>query len=205
MVRKIFNIITTVILVVLIAAVIFIFYSRLTNGTPTIFGYQIYRVSSGSMEPVLKIGDVILDKQVQPNEIKKGDIITYKGDSGDYAGKIITHKVVEQPYQNEFGKWIYQTQGIATGTTPDPLVSEDQIQAKYVMTIPFINNLYNFFLSDYGLIAFVGLIVVLFAYEIISLIFSYRSVKDDMDEEYQEYKYKNDNDDNDDNDMYKPL
>ena len=63
------NIIFTIVLVILIITVIFLFVTRLSGNAPSIFGYHVFRVSSGSMEPELMKGDVILVKKVPMSEI----------------------------------------------------------------------------------------------------------------------------------------
>ncbi|MBQ0098729.1 MAG: signal peptidase I [Oscillospiraceae bacterium] len=193
--KKVLNVIATIFLVLLVIIVIFVFVVRISGDTPNVFGYQVFRVSSGSMEPTLKVGDVILVKRTEPSLIKNGDIITYKGAEGDFRDKIITHKVVEEPVINEYGEYVFQTCGIAKGAIPDPKIKGNQILGVYISTIPLLNYLYSFFLTDYGLVAFIGLIVVLFAYEMISLILSYRHldeyVAEDDEEETPEEKDKN--------------
>ncbi len=193
--KKVLNVIATIFLVVLILIVIFVFMARVSGDTPNVFGYQVFRVSSGSMEPTLKIGDVILVKRTEPSLVKNGDIITYRGTEGDFRDKIITHKVVEEPVINEYGEYVFQTCGIAKDAILDPKINGNQILGVYVSTIPLLNYLYSFFLTDYGLIAFIGLIVVLFGYEMISLILSYRhldeyAAEDDKEETPKEKKNK---------------
>jgi len=77
-------------LLVLLALVV---YGRATviftdNVYPNYFGYTLFSVASGSMEPTLYKNDVILVKLTQ-EDIKKDDIITYKNE-----GEIITHRVI---------------------------------------------------------------------------------------------------------------
>ena len=174
--KKIFRILGTIFLIFLIAVVILMFNARFSGKAPSIFGYQVFRVYTGSMAPQLEIGDVILVKETDFDEIKKGDIITYNGEEGDLKGKFITHKVVETPVYMD-GEYTYTTRGIASSVTMnDPTVHQDQVLGVYVCTIPFINTIYNFFLEPYGLITFILVIVVLFAYELISLILSYHKL-----------------------------
>lgn len=182
MFRKIVNIVTTVLLVVLVLLVILIFITRATGNSPQIFGYRIFRVSSGSMEPELSVGDVILVHTANPDEIHEGDTITYKGDRGDLKDVMVTHKVVEEPYEQN-GVWRYQTQGIVAGAIKDPEITYEQVQGKYIKKITFLNGIYTFFLSPAGLITFILIILVLFGYEMISLILSYKSI-DVKDEDY---------------------
>lgn len=181
MFKKVLNVLTSVVLVILIVIVIIVFVTRINNGVPSVFGFQVYRVSSDSMTPVLEVGDIILDKKVDPSEIHEGDIVTYQGQSGDFRDKIVTHKVVKEPVLNDDGSYSIQTCGIREGAILDPEINSNQVYGKYLFKMAFLNGIYTFFLSPYGLVVFIGIIVILFAYEIISMILSYKSV-DDLDE-----------------------
>lgn len=127
------------------------------------------------------IGDVILVREAEPEDIEKGDIVTYKGEEGDFDDKFITHKMIEDP-ELVNGKYVFHSQGIYEGAMPDPDWYEDQLIGEYVCTIPYVDSVYNFFLKPYGLITFVLIIVVLFGYELISLIVSYKTL-DELDVE----------------------
>lgn len=175
MAKKIFNIITTVILIVLIALVAMMFFARFSGKSPSVFGLQFYRVATGSMEPTLMVGDVILVKEVPAEDIVKGDIVTYRAVSGEMAGQKITHRVVTDPEIKD-GKYTYQTQGDASGAPLDPKITYDLVVGKFVCTLPLIDKLYSFFLTPFGLISAVALIIILFGYELISLFSSYKNV-----------------------------
>ncbi|MBQ2971355.1 MAG: signal peptidase I [Ruminococcus sp.] len=190
--KKVFNILGTILLVILIAVVIVMFNARLSGEAPSVFGYQIFRVSSGSMEPELMIGDVILVREADVEDIHKGDIVTYKGEVDDFADKFITHKMIEEP-QLVDGKYVFESQGIVEGALPDPLWYEDQLMGEFVCKVPFIDSVYTFFLQPYGLIVFILVIVVLFGYELISLIVSYKTL-DEL--EYAENNSEKENNNN---------
>ena len=57
---------------------------------PRILGYQTYNVISGSMEPELPVGCLVLVKASPPEDVTENDIIVFhRGDS------VVTHRVVE--------------------------------------------------------------------------------------------------------------
>ena len=188
MARKIVNIFSTVLLVVLILIVILLFIVRLSGNSPSIFGYHIFRISSGSMEPVLNVGDIILVKETPPEDIHKDDIITYKSEQGEMEGQAITHRVVAEP-EIKGGVYTFQTQGDLNGAALDPIITYDQVEGKYIRKLAFIDKLYSFFFTPYGLIIFIAVILILFGYEIISLMVSYRAL-DEMDDDYYAPKNK---------------
>lgn len=186
--HKIINTISTVFLILVIAIVVIIFITRLTGNIPSIFGYTIFHVQTDSMEPTLMVGDVIVDKKVPPEEIKKDDIITYDCLSGKLAGQTITHRVVTDPeFKN--GTYYYQTQGDKPGAELDEIISYKQVEGKFVKKLPWLNKLYSFFISPQGFVTFIVIILVLFGYEMIRLVISYKSF-DDKDDDYYEPKPK---------------
>lgn len=184
MAKKVINIISTVILVLLVVAVVILFITRISGNAPSLFGYQVFRVSSGSMEPVLMKGDVILVQKVPMSDIQNGDIITYKSREGKMKGQMITHRVVEDPVINN-GTYCFQTKGDIEGAGLDPVVYGEQVQGRYVKKLPFIDKIYSFFFTPYGLISFVFVIMFLFGFELLSLIRAYRSL-DEKDDDYYE-------------------
>jgi signal peptidase len=58
---------------------------------PALFGGRSLTVLSGSMDPALKVGDIVIDSQVSPPEVRVGDIITFSDPEG--TDKLITHRV----------------------------------------------------------------------------------------------------------------
>ncbi len=172
----------TVLLVSLVVLLIAMFIARASGNSLSIFGFRIFRVSTGSMEPTLMVGDVIVVQKTSPEEIHKGDIITFKPQEGLMAGSTVTHRVVLEPTERN-GRWYLQTQGDADGATLDPKITDEQVVGKYVRTLPLVSKIYSFFLTPMGLIAMIVVILALFGYELISLIVSYKS----FDKTYDQY------------------
>lgn len=161
------NIICWALVAVLVFTLVIFFTSRVNGSTPSIFGYSIFRVSSGSMEPELMVGDIILDKEVEnPKDLKVGDVITFK--SEDIGDLFVTHKIIKAPYE-ENGKYMLQTQGVANDL-PDKPITTDNVKGIMVQKIPFLNEVYNLFLSPWGLIILIGLIVLIFFDEIVVIV-----------------------------------
>lgn len=173
--KKILDIFCWVIIAVLVASVIISVIARFNGTVPSVFGYSVYRVSSGSMEPELKIGDVILGKSVDnPESIKVGDIVTYKG-SGELTGMFITHKVIVAPHE-ENGELMLQTKGIANEVADSP-INVDRVQSVVICEIEFLAHFYNFFFSSWGLLAIIALIILVFIDELVNLVKTIAGVK----------------------------
>jgi signal peptidase I len=58
---------------------------------PSLVGGRSLTVLSGSMEPALHVGDVVIDSRVSPADVRVGDIVTFSDPEG--TGKLITHRV----------------------------------------------------------------------------------------------------------------
>lgn len=184
-IKRISNIVLTITLVILVLVVAVTVISRITGNTPSFFGYMVFRVSSGSMEPELKVGEVVLVKAVDDiSTIDEGDIITYNGTEGNYKGKMITHEVVKAPYE-ENGQTYLLTKGVAN-IEEDPPILAEQVVGELVCKIPFVDVIYSFFLTPWGLILTILLIVLAFAGEFWSIYKLSHSQEDDppqIDEE----------------------
>lgn len=167
--RLIKNVICWVLILVLAITMVIFLTTRIQGKTPTVFGYTIFRITTGSMEPELKIGDIILDKIVDDEtEIAVGDIVTFEGGS-QFQDKLVTHKVIKAPYTDENGNLMLQTHGVANEIDDTP-ISINQVRAKMICKIPYIDALYNLFLSPSGLLIMILLIILVFIDEIINIV-----------------------------------
>jgi signal peptidase I len=58
---------------------------------PRLLGYESLTVLSGSMEPALPVGSVVLDERISPLDARPGDVVTFP--SPDDRSRLITHRV----------------------------------------------------------------------------------------------------------------
>ncbi|HBK54047.1 MAG TPA: signal peptidase I, partial [Syntrophomonas wolfei] len=63
---------------------------------PDFMGYKPFIVLSGSMEPTILTGDIVLTKETGPDAIVEGDIITFRADQNT----AVTHRVTEVVIEN---------------------------------------------------------------------------------------------------------
>jgi signal peptidase len=63
----------------------------LSLSVPMLFGYRSFVVMSGSMEPAIHTGDVVIDQQIAPAKARVGDVVTYR--DPDHPTRLITHRV----------------------------------------------------------------------------------------------------------------
>lgn len=162
------NVVCWTMIIVLSFFVVSFLLIRVSGGTPSLFGYTIQRVSSGSMVPELAVGDVILSKEVEDIEtVMMGDIITFKG-GPSFGNQNVTHRVVVSPHVED-NVIVLTTKGDANDVADNP-IRADQVQSKYIRTVGFLTKLYSVFLSPWGLIVFIVLLLFIFFDELINII-----------------------------------
>lgn len=105
--------------------------------TPSFFGIKTYIIVSGSMEPNLNIGDIVVVKSNKQKSLKKGDIISFRENQS-----IITHRINEVLKVD--GEIKYKTKGDNNNVVDSELVKYENIEGKVILTIPKIGNVVLF-------------------------------------------------------------
>lgn len=162
-IKKLISGLTTALLFVLLIVTLFtVISTKVADGEPNVFGYQLKTVLSGSMEPDIQTGSIILIKPTDAQtEFEKGDVITYK--SPDEI--LITHRIHE--VQDNAQQYI--TKGDNNNSTDaDPVLAEN-IVGKYTgFTIPYAGYAAHFANTKQGAVLLLILPgILLFAYAII--------------------------------------
>ena len=152
----------------LLIVLFLVIFQKVTNNKMVIGNIYIFQVASASMEPVYKVGDVIVVKKVDANTLKVGDDVTYLGEKSNLNGLIITHRIIEKKEEN--GKQYFVTKGLAN-EIEDPAITADNIYGKvayHTILFSFVGRLMTNIIIYYALFVSVG---VAFAYEIITAFF----------------------------------
>lgn len=125
-IKKIWNIITNIIVVLAVILAVALVGVRLV-------GLQVFTVLSGSMEPTYHVGSLIYVKDVDYKELEAGDVITFMLDEDTVA----THRIVEVvPDENEPDTLRYRTKGDANDAEDGSLVHYKNVIGTPVFTIP---------------------------------------------------------------------
>lgn len=61
--------------------------------TPSVLGFSVFRVLSGSMEPAIHTDDMILVRRVAADAVQVGDVITFYSSDPMLGGAVNTHRV----------------------------------------------------------------------------------------------------------------
>ena len=147
-VKKVWDLVTGALVVIVVIFAIFLMGSRL-------IGLQVYTVISGSMEPTYSVGDLIYVKSVDPDSVKVGDPITFVLNE-DLV--VATHRVVEiDSAEREF-----TTKGDANSSADANPVHFNNLIGVPVFSIPYLGYVSAYIQSPPGMyVAIAGAAVLL--------------------------------------------
>jgi signal peptidase I len=137
----------------MIALCVFVFYSALTdpgkNGV-AVGPFMVFNVLSGSMEPAISVGSMVVVMSAAEEDIKVGDVVTRRMEGG---GDLLTHRVVS--VENH----LFTTRG------DNPNINEDDrpvpieaVVGKVVLVVPFLGSLTSYTSTPMGM----GLVIIVF-------------------------------------------
>lgn len=124
-------------------------------------------VLSGSMEPAISTGDVVIVERVPATAIAVGDVITYERGANAVP---TTHRVMEVTAVD--GTRSFVTKGDANEDIDPGVVSAPSVLGRVAFTIPLIGYVVQFANSTVGLVALllvpIGLLVVTEAWSFVA-------------------------------------
>lgn len=152
--------ISTILFIVLLLSLFLVISTKASGGEPSLFGYQIKTVLSGSMEPDIKTGSILSIKEVDdPTDFQTGDVITFRTEDDI----LITHRIVEV---NQAGQ-SYVTKGDANdGADSEPVMAENIIGSYTGFTVPYVGYIMNFANSKEGtalLLVIPGILLIIYS------------------------------------------
>ena len=105
------------------------------------------------MVPEYNVGDVLVSKEIEPENIKVGDDVSYLGKSGTFNGKVVTHRVVKIETDVD-GNLVFYTKGLAN-LIEDPAISGNQIYGKVVGEVKILSFVYKCVSNPTGMFVFI--------------------------------------------------
>ncbi|MCH5316009.1 MAG: signal peptidase I [Eubacterium sp.] len=136
-----------------------------TQEVPKIGGYAPLIVLTGSMEPEIMSGDLIIVKQIEPKDVKVKDVVAFFDPDGN-GTSIVTHRIIDIYEEN--GSLYFKTQGDANDAEDRLPVPADDIVGIYITRIVGAGNVAMFMQTTAGLIICVVVpLVLLIAWDII--------------------------------------
>lgn len=137
-----------------------------------IFGYSFSYVPTNSMEPVIKVDDMVLFKKANYDDLKTGDIIVYRSNLDETKGMYIIHRIKEVTDDG------FIMLGDNNNNIVDKeVVTSDMLIGKYIKVINFFNV--GKLISNKNLIFTLLIIVIIFiiVMEIVNIYVTYMKDK----------------------------
>lgn len=144
------------------------------------FGVRTNIVLSGSMEPAISTGSVIITRPIAPESIQIGDIISFSSRSGTF---LTTHRVIDIERTPELR---FITKGDANREKDPAPIPSGQVLGKLFFVIPGLGYLVSYLRNPLGLVLLVGIpAIIILAFEL-----EKRWIKEEEEEEKERVEEK---------------
>lgn len=144
------NLLYTLLFIMVVLMLLVVIMQRATNNTISVGGIRMFSVATGSMVPVYNVGDILISREIDAEDIKVGDDIVYLGKKGTFSGKVVTHRVISIEKQED-GNYKIITQGVANNAA-DPEIDQTQVYGKIICNVKIlgwiaglVRNVYTFY------------------------------------------------------------
>ncbi len=121
----------TVLLILAVVLCLYAVIQVLNNGYVNIGGFMFFRVVTGSMEPTISTGSLLLTREVDIHTVRQNDIICFESQSAVIYGSIVTHRVVQVMTGGD-GGILLATQGDANPVADAHYVTENNFVGKVI-------------------------------------------------------------------------
>lgn len=141
---------------------------------PPMTGHRTMVVLSGSMEPTLQIGDVVVDQKVNVLDVKVDDIITFRDPIK--KKRTVTHRVRAMKVEN--GSVEFTTRGDSNTTDENWKIVASGKVGRVVLRVPKVGYVLGWAWSPKARVGFVVVPMILFG--ILEIIAIWRTPDDDV-------------------------
>jgi len=132
---------TIILIIIAIIAIVFLVFYRPVS----LWGDTLYEpVYTGSMEPALPIGSVVVIKPVDTETLNIGDIICFR--LSESATTTVTHRIINITNEG------FTTKGDANEDPDQWIVKKENVIGKAIFTIPYIGYIGYFVRTPIGFI-----------------------------------------------------
>ena len=151
MTKKIFKYIILNVLIILFKINLILSFEEDTH----ILGIYMFNIVSESMEPTLEINDVVVVQRCEPENLQKGDIITFQQEE-----RTISHRIID--ITEERGMTKFKTKGDNNEIAdPDP-VESTQVYGKVIFSVKKIGKAISYIQNARGFINIAIFAVIVF-------------------------------------------
>lgn len=144
-----------ILFIVLISYNIFllVFSAKTEKEAKYLFGFRAYVITTDSMKPTIKVGDIVIIQNVDESKININDVVTYRLTN---ESERITHRILDRTEE------IYITKGDNNRLEDKDVIKYENIEGKVIYKIPALGKM---FLKTESILYFVFLsLIILTAY-----------------------------------------
>ena len=134
-IKKVGNVAYYVLIVLLVVLLINSFSNR-SDAVYNVVGFRNYTILTGSMEPKIDPGDLVIVKKENPNNLKVGDVITFNKVDENI---VVTHRIIGEKDNG------FITKGDNNNIHDDGILEKQNVIGKVVLTIPKVGYVFVFF------------------------------------------------------------
>lgn len=156
---------TTLFLLVAVVICLYVVVQSMSHGYVRIGGYSLFRVVTGSMEPTIPVGTVLLAEETPIGEVAEDDIVCFRSTNPGSEGMIVTHRVMKV-YDSPDGVRCLMTKGDNNQSMDVNPVKQDNLIGRIIRHTGEGNKMagmINFLTGDFGFLACIVLPVLLVA------------------------------------------
>lgn len=157
----------------------------------SLFGLKMFIVLSDSMSKTdFDAGDLVLVKEVDPKDLKEGDIIAYTSQNTSNYGETVTHKI-RRLTTDASGEPGFITYGTTTDTDDETVVTYPYVLGKCKSHIPKVGKFFMFLKTTPGYIVCILIpFLVLILIQGLNCIRLFRRYKYEQEQEMKEEREK---------------
>ena len=156
--QKRVSMLVSMLLVMTVSLCLYVSVQAISKGYVQICGLSMFRVVTGSMEPEIPVGALLITKQTDIEKIALRDIVCFQTQESAIWGEIVTHRVVE--ILKIDGDILLRTQGDANLVSDGYLVEQEYLIGKVIWHTgdgSVLAGIFSFFTNKVG---FLGCIVL---------------------------------------------
>ena len=127
---------------------------------PSVSGHRSLTVLTGSMEPTLETGSVVVDEVIRPTDARVGDIVTFSDPAN--PGRLITHRLRRARVEGDSAHMV--TKGDANDAPERWDVKLDGEIGRVVFHVPMLGRVREFVGTRQGYLALMLAILALSAW-----------------------------------------